>query len=550
MGNEIIATESGYLATVKVADGLVRFAFEEVEQPKSGDLSAETIVWREIPGIGTNPFSCRMNTQSLSARETLRRALDDAWGQGGWSRHIGQACSLLKAAWRSRERDKWIEHAEEPEEERFCLEPYLLARGPTVWFGDAGTGKTTSALWCAKQLGCVVMWLDFEWEESEIKRIWRGISGAPASLRYWNAEGGSLADEAHSIRRDIRKSGAEYCVVDSAAAAADGEPERADVTNRFFNALQHIGMPSLTIAHVNNAGEDQRPFGCHDEETEVLTLRGWQRHADLRDSDYVACFDPQSEELRWEKPEAYHEYDYAGPMYELGGRSRNALVTPNHRILIRDKRIAGRRWRFVEAQDIRQQRFLTQIEGPLARRMRETVAVLDYESARRELIFRYSRHVRTLPYWGKVYCLTVPSGAYVTRRHGSVTITGNSRFWYHRGRLLWNIKGDRETEGELRQGFFCRKANVGAWPKPFGMLIAYRDRMDVSNGYPLWREFGDQQATTVRIRELLSRGQMQRRDIAQELGLTDAAIRKALQRMPDTASDGRSPYANWWIKAG
>jgi len=176
-------TGTGFIATIKVTEGLIRFAFEDVEQVKNGELTAETTVWREIPGVGMNPFSCRMNTQSLSARETLRRALDDAWGAAGWSRHIGQACSELKATWRSRERDKWIEDARDPEENRFRLAPYLLAHGPTIWFGDAGTGKTTLALWCAKQLESVVMWLDFEWEESEIKRIWRGLGGDSRRLR-------------------------------------------------------------------------------------------------------------------------------------------------------------------------------------------------------------------------------------------------------------------------------------------------------------------------------------------------------------------------------
>jgi hypothetical protein len=378
-------TEMGYLATIAVTDGCVRFAFEDIEQMKAGELNAEVTVWREVPGVGSSPFSCRTNTMSLSARETLRRALDDAWGAAGWSRHIGQACSELKSAWRKRERDKWIENARDPEADRFCLPPYLLSRGATVWFGDAGTGKTTLALWCAKQLGCVVMWLDFEWEESEIKRIWTMLGGGKQTLRYWNAEGGALADEVVAIRRDLRRSGADYIMLDSAAAACDGEPEKADVTNRYFRALQALAAPSLTIAHVNNAGEDQRPFG--------------------------------------------------------------------------------------------------------------------------------------------------------------------SRFWYHRGRLLWNVKADRETQGELHQGFFCRKANVGSWPEPFGMLLEYQETgIGISNGR-VWPEFAEHMGTKTRIRALLEQGKKTRREIASELDLTDTAVRKALQRMPEAMSSGRSPHSEWWLKA-
>lgn len=35
-------------------------------------------------------------------------------------------------------------------------------------------------------------------------------------------------------------------------------------------------------------------------------------------------------------------------------------------------------------------------------------------------------------YLGKVYCLTVPTGAYVVRRHGKMLICGNSAAWYNK----------------------------------------------------------------------------------------------------------------------
>lgn len=39
------------------------------------------------------------------------------------------------------------------------------------------------------------------------------------------------------------------------------------------------------------------------------------------------------------------------------------------------------------------------------------------------------RNFSTVPYSGMVYCLTVPTGAYVTRRNGRMAVTGNSAFW-------------------------------------------------------------------------------------------------------------------------
>jgi hypothetical protein len=258
--NVIESTESGYQSTIKVTDGLVRFQFEDVEQSRAGELSADLTVWREMPGVGMNPFSARINALSLSSRETYRRALDDAWGAAGWSRHLGQACTELKGAWRSRPRSLWIEDAENPQSIRFLLAPLILARGPTVWFGDGGTGKTRLALWAALEIG-PVLYIDYEWEESEIKRIWSALRGPPQMLRYWNAAGIPFHDLVYTLRHEVHDLGIRSAIVDSAALACGGEPEKAEPTTRYFNALQKLKLPSLTLAHVTKAGEDRKPFG-------------------------------------------------------------------------------------------------------------------------------------------------------------------------------------------------------------------------------------------------------------------------------------------------
>lgn len=48
---------------------------------------------------------------------------------------------------------------------------------------------------------------------------------------------------------------------------------------------------------------------------------------------------------------------------------------------------------------------------------------------RKEMCFRKARHFEEVPYQGKVYCLTVPTGAYITRRNGRMMIAGNSAHW-------------------------------------------------------------------------------------------------------------------------
>lgn len=59
------------------------------------------------------------------------------------------------------------------------------------------------------------------------------------------------------------------------------------------------------------------------------------------------------------------------------------------------------------------------------------------------------RNFSTVPYSGMVYCLTVPTGSYVTRRNGRMAIAGNSAFWddVRVGRIL-PYKEGREADDE------------------------------------------------------------------------------------------------------
>lgn len=75
--------------------------------------------------------------------------------------------------------------------------------------------------------------------------------------------------------------------------------------------------------------------GCHSEDTDVLTRTGWKAHADVTKDDWVACFDLETETIRYEKPSKVWVYNYQGPMYRFRSPSYDALVTPNHRMVVR-----------------------------------------------------------------------------------------------------------------------------------------------------------------------------------------------------------------------
>ena len=118
-------------------------------------------------------------------------------------------------------------------------------------------------------------------------------------------------------------------------------------------SIAGAGMNFQVCARVAFVG---RSF-CFDEETEVLTGRGWLSFGEVTLDDDVAAIVPDTLEMRWERPSHVTWEPYEGPMVRFGGhRSFNLLVTPNHRMLVREceARHPSRdtAWHFREAGDV------------------------------------------------------------------------------------------------------------------------------------------------------------------------------------------------------
>lgn len=97
---------------------------------------------------------------------------------------------------------------------------------------------------------------------------------------------------------------------------------------------------------------------CFDEETEILTRRGWRSFGEVTTDDEVAAITPDDLQMEWQRPTRVTWEPYSGEMIQFGGsRSFNLLVTPNHRMLVKrcDVRFPGTatgEWEFKEADDL------------------------------------------------------------------------------------------------------------------------------------------------------------------------------------------------------
>jgi hypothetical protein len=74
---------------------------------------------------------------------------------------------------------------------------------------------------------------------------------------------------------------------------------------------------------------------CHDETTEILSRDGWKRFGDLQSGVPVASVNPTTQLFEWQVPTSIVWDDYQGDMLHFVGSTSDAMVTPNHRMWVK-----------------------------------------------------------------------------------------------------------------------------------------------------------------------------------------------------------------------
>lgn len=88
---------------------------------------------------------------------------------------------------------------------------------------------------------------------------------------------------------------------------------------------------------VGNAfGECDHPE-CFSEGTDVLTAQGWKDFSEVTMEDVFATMNTTTKNLEYQKPSRVINEPYEGMMVAIKGKNINIEVTPNHRILTKDR---------------------------------------------------------------------------------------------------------------------------------------------------------------------------------------------------------------------
>ena len=91
---------------------------------------------------------------------------------------------------------------------------------------------------------------------------------------------------------------------------------------------------------------------CADEETEILSERGWLRYNEVREGDQVLVGVQKANGMfnRWERVQAVNRFQTVSPLMRVrAGRGYEALLTPDHRTLVNRHRVM----RVVPAAEVR-----------------------------------------------------------------------------------------------------------------------------------------------------------------------------------------------------
>ena len=128
------------------------------------------------------------------------------------------------------------------------------------------------------------------------------------------------------------------------------------------SVLETHAMPSASVGLIVTSipfSSQYEYTPCYDQETEVLTKRGWLSFGELVLEDHVATLNPETLQVEWQKPSEIIWRKYTGPMVHFYSRnSFDLLVTPDHKMFF-DTRVGNHKTR-------RKERVLTFVHAKTA----------------------------------------------------------------------------------------------------------------------------------------------------------------------------------------
>lgn len=169
-------------------------------------------------------------------------------------------------------------------------------------------------------------------------------------------------------------------------------------------------------------------YGCLDEQTEVATANGVMPYHKTKVGDLVLCYDSSDGEYSYQPILEIVEYEYSDTAYRLVGDFGEQVVSRNHRVIV--ERGGSETFQLAETLECEARVPVLEDLPALQQAIHDSHAGAGTAQGVRAWGGHRSTLVRVVPfhYTGKVWCLRVPTGAFVAVRNGVAFPTGNSGF--------------------------------------------------------------------------------------------------------------------------
>lgn len=184
----------------------------------------------------------------------------------------------------------------------YLLHPLIVKNYPTVFFGDPGSAKSTTAIilsqimmlpWKDNPLGFEspeepIKCLYLDWETDEATIQWqltcldRGMKLGGVYLPYRRCAL-PLSQDLDQIRKYIEESEAQVIIIDSLGLACGGELKESGPAIGFFSALRQLHITAFILAHTAKAGDNKRSiYGSVYFEAQARSV--WEINKDIEGS--------------------------------------------------------------------------------------------------------------------------------------------------------------------------------------------------------------------------------------------------------------------------
>ena len=276
-----IVSDNAITVTMPVPAGRIVFEFTDLVSGARA-LESQMRMRVEIPGKRSTPYSTRLNLESSSGRDGIRRELERIYPGKDieWTAILSEATDVAKETWRGVDRSIDLADVALPEVRQWTVERFAPKGLSTIVFGMGGGGKSYltadimlhclyGMAWKGRKVDHVfgVMVIDYEDAADEWRlRVQQLCDGyrwpfPERGYRYYPGRAIPIADQIGQIREIVEREHIGLVVVDSAISAVGGDVIDMQSPARLINALQSIGVTAIIIAHNTKAEDARYPLG-------------------------------------------------------------------------------------------------------------------------------------------------------------------------------------------------------------------------------------------------------------------------------------------------